>query len=73
MALPARGGVGVWVVVCAALTILAAPWGLGLPGLAFIFKPATTLLLILYASRRGSRHAGRAPLGADRPGLLAGR
>jgi len=53
MALPARGGVGVWVVVCAALTILAAPWALGLPWLAFAFKPATTLLLILYASRRG--------------------
>ena len=46
MALPARGGVGVWVVVCAALTILAAPWALGLPWLAFAFKPATALLWI---------------------------
>lgn len=38
---------------CAVLAIAAAPWALGLPGLAFVFKPATTLLIILHASRRG--------------------
>jgi uncharacterized membrane protein YhhN len=39
--------------VCAALAILSAPWALGAPWLAFVFKPATTLLVIRHASRRG--------------------
>lgn len=39
--------------VCAALAIAAPPWALGQPALAFVFKPATTLLLIAYAWPRG--------------------
>lgn len=44
---------GLVTVACAALAILSAPWALGQPWLAFVFKPATTLLVILHASRRG--------------------
>ena len=39
--------------VSAALSILAAPWALALPWLAFVFKPLTTVLVIVFASGRG--------------------
>jgi uncharacterized membrane protein YhhN len=44
---------------CAVLTIVAAPWALGQPWLAFVFKPLTTLLVIVHAWPRGH----------DRPGV----
>ena len=45
---------------CGALAILSAPWGLGQPWLNFVFKPLTTLLIIVYAWPRGrSRPAVR--------------
>jgi uncharacterized membrane protein YhhN len=37
----------------AALAIAAAPWALGLPVLAFVFKPLATVLVILHAWPRG--------------------
>jgi uncharacterized membrane protein YhhN len=37
----------------ALLAIAAAPWALAMPWLAFVFKPLTTLLVIVHASRRG--------------------
>ena len=40
-------------VVCAVLAISAAPWALGMPALNFVFKPLTTLLVIVYAWPRG--------------------
>ena len=41
--------------VCGALAILSAPWGLDQPGLNLVFKPLTTLLIIVYAWPRGAR------------------
>ena len=40
-------------VVCAVLAISAAPWALAMPALNFVFKPLTTLLVIVYAWPRG--------------------
>jgi uncharacterized membrane protein YhhN len=40
--------------VCGSLAILSAPWGLGLPWLNLVFKPLTTLLIVLYAWPRGT-------------------
>ena len=37
----------------ATLAIVSAPWALALPGLNFVFKPLTTLLLIVLAWPRG--------------------
>jgi uncharacterized membrane protein YhhN len=37
----------------ALLAIAAAPWALAQPWLAFVFKPLTTVLVIVHASRRG--------------------
>jgi len=37
----------------AALTIASAPWALGMPGLAFVFKPLATLFVIAHAWPRG--------------------
>ena len=39
--------------VCALLAISAAPWALDTPVLNFVFKPLTTLLVIVYAWPRG--------------------
>lgn len=39
--------------ISASLAIAAAPWALGLPPLAFVFKPLTTLLVIAHAWPRG--------------------
>ena len=39
--------------LCAALTVLSAPWALDLPPLAWICKPLTTLLVIVFAALRG--------------------
>ena len=36
------------------LAIAAGPWALGLPWLAFVFKPLTTVLILLYAAGRGA-------------------
>ena len=36
------------------LAVAAAPWALGLPWLNFVFKPLTTLLIIVYAWPRGA-------------------
>jgi len=36
----------------AVLAIAAAPWALGVPGLLFVFKPLTTVLIMLVAWRR---------------------
>ncbi len=41
-------------VMCGGLAILSAPWGLGLPWLNFVFKPLTTLLVIVHAWPRGA-------------------
>lgn len=42
------------------LAVLSAPWALGQPWLNFVFKPLTTLLIIVYAWPRGrSRPAVR--------------
>lgn len=41
------------VLASALLTILAAPWALDLPALAWVFKPLTTLLIVIHASGRG--------------------
>ena len=40
-------------VVSATLAILAAPWALATPALAFVFKPLATLCVIAYAAGRG--------------------
>ncbi len=40
----------------AALAIASAPWALGLPWLNFVFKPLTTILIIVFAWRRGADH-----------------
>jgi uncharacterized membrane protein YhhN len=40
-------------VASAVLAIAAAPWALGQPWLAFVFKPLTTVLIIVYAWSRG--------------------
>lgn len=37
----------------AALAIAGAPWALGQPWLAFVFKPLTTILIIVFALQRG--------------------
>lgn len=37
----------------AALAIVAAPWALGQPWLAFVFKPLATILIIVFALGRG--------------------
>lgn len=37
----------------ALLAIVAAPWALDARGLAFVFKPLATLLVIVHAARRG--------------------
>ncbi len=39
--------------LCAALAIASAPWALGQPWLAFLFKPMTTVLVIAHAWPRG--------------------
>lgn len=41
-------------VVSAALAVAAAPWALGLPLLAFVFKPLATLIVIAHAWHRGA-------------------
>jgi uncharacterized membrane protein YhhN len=41
--------------LCGALTILSAPWAVGHPWLNLVFKPLTTLLIIVYAAPRGAR------------------
>lgn len=41
-------------VASAALAIAAAPWGLGQPLLLFVFKPLTTILILVHALLRGS-------------------
>lgn len=41
------------VVISAALAIAAAPWALDQPVLSFVFKPLTTVLILLHASERG--------------------
>ena len=38
----------------ALLAISAGPWALGLPWLAFVFKPLTTVLILLHAAGRGA-------------------
>ncbi len=38
----------------AALAVLAAPWALALPPLAWVFKPLATALIIVHAWRRGA-------------------
>jgi uncharacterized membrane protein YhhN len=38
----------------AALAIAAGPWALATPWLAFVFKPLTTVLVIVYAAGRGA-------------------
>lgn len=50
--------------VSAVLAIVAAPWALGQPVLAFVFKPLTTVLVIAFAWGRGD--------GASRRWVLAG-
>jgi uncharacterized membrane protein YhhN len=50
-------------VLSAALAISAAPWALGVPLLLFVFKPLTTVLVMLIAWRR---------TGPMRPWVLAG-
>ena len=54
------------VTVSAMLAILSAPWALGQPWLNFVFKPLTTVLILLQAWRLGS---GRP---AERRWVLAG-
>lgn len=44
------------------LTILAAPWALALPPLAWVCKPLTTALLITWAAWRGVNDPMRRPL-----------
>lgn len=46
---------GLGVGVSALLAILAAPWALDLPALEWLFKPATTMLVLAYAWQRGRR------------------
>lgn len=40
-------------VISAALAIAAAPWALDQPWLAFVFKPLTTILIVVHAALRG--------------------
>jgi uncharacterized membrane protein YhhN len=40
-------------VASAALAVLSAPWALGLPVLAWVFKPLATALVIAFAAGRG--------------------
>ncbi len=50
----AQGQRALWVAALSgALAIAAAPWALGQPVLAFVFKPLATLALIVYAWPRG--------------------
>ena len=49
------------IVACAMLAIAAAPWALNQSALAFVFKPLTTVLIIVQAWPRGRRRARRAP------------
>ncbi|NRF69688.1 lysoplasmalogenase [Aquincola sp. S2] len=53
-------------VISAALAVLAAPWALGLPWLAWIFKPLATIAVIAHAARRGE------PGSPERRAVLAG-
>lgn len=46
----------------AVLTIVAAPWALAWPPLAWVCKPLTTALLIAWAARRGHGDPMRRPL-----------
>lgn len=48
--------------VSAALAIAAAPWALAQPWLLWLFKPATTVLLLAWAAGRGQGHPMRRPL-----------
>jgi uncharacterized membrane protein YhhN len=41
-------------VVSAALAIAAAPWGVDQPLLSFVFKPLTTILILVHAALRGA-------------------
>ncbi len=41
-------------VLCAALTIVSAPWALAMPVLNFVFKPLATLIVIAHAWPRGA-------------------
>jgi uncharacterized membrane protein YhhN len=50
----AQGRRALWVALLSGvLAIAAAPWALGQPALAFVFKPLATLALIVYAWPRG--------------------
>lgn len=44
----------IFTALSAALTIAAAPWALDQPLLAFVFKPLTTILVIVHAALRGA-------------------
>ncbi|MEP7282369.1 MAG: lysoplasmalogenase [Rubrivivax sp.] len=44
---------GAGTMIAGALAIAAAPWALGQPWLAFVFKPLATALVIAYAAGRG--------------------
>lgn len=44
-------------VVSAALAVASAPWALGLPLLAWVFKPLATLIVIVHAWQRGGGQA----------------
>lgn len=46
---------GLAVGTSALLAVLAAPWALDLPALEWLFKPATTMLILAYAWQRGRR------------------
>lgn len=46
--------IGPMVFFSALLTIMAAPWALDLPQMAWIFKPLATTLIIVYALGRGT-------------------
>lgn len=53
-------------ILSAALAVLAAPWALDQPVLAWVFKPLATALVIAFAWQRGERG------GLQRRALLAG-
>jgi uncharacterized membrane protein YhhN len=53
-------------ILSAALAVLAAPWALNLPVLAWVFKPLATALVIAFAWGRGE------PGSAQRRAILAG-
>jgi uncharacterized membrane protein YhhN len=49
-----QGHPALWVAaISGVLAIVAAPWAVGQPALAFVFKPLATLALIVYAWPRG--------------------